>query len=178
MLDVAEIEYDARSDGETRTGLQNALQCAQLAENEGASPALITAALLHSANSDPSGETARTHGRAEDQQGEGAAETFLSKWFGPEVSEPVRLNAAARRYLSAVEPGYYDGLSPASRRMLMRAGGPMGSAEAAAFEADPFAADALRLLRWQDRCNAEEAPTRNLAHFLPYAMGCMRWAER
>jgi len=171
LLDVAEMEYHARSESETRTGLQNALQCAELAEDEGAPPALIMAALLLSAAVNSAGDAGAA---ADGEQAESAVQAFLPKWFGPEVSEPVRLNTAARRYLSAVQPGYFDGLSPASRHMLMRAGGPMGSMEAADFEAEPYAADALRLLGWRDRCEAAEAPTRSLSHFLRYAVDCAR----
>ena len=50
-----------------------------------------------------------TDNRHSDQ---GAA--WLAQWFGPEVTEPVRLHVAAKRYLCTTEAGYCDRLSPAS----------------------------------------------------------------
>jgi len=58
--------------------------------------------------------------------------------LGERVSRLVRLHAAARRYLAAVSPGR-GVLGPAHRV------GPMTPAEAAAFERDPLAADAVTL---------------------------------
>jgi predicted HD phosphohydrolase len=39
---------------------------------------------------------------------------WLAAWFGPDVTEPIRLHVAAKRYLCVVEPDYFDRLSPAS----------------------------------------------------------------
>ena len=178
LYELIEQRGETLYGGEAVTQLQHALQCAQLAEDEGAPPALITAALLHNAAVSPAGNADETRKSANDGQVEGTAEAFLSQWFGPDVREPLRLNTQARRYLSAVETGYLDGLPSASHYTLMHAGGPMSAVETTAFEAESYAADALRLLRWQDRCARANAPTRNLAHFLAYAMGCMRWAAR
>jgi len=168
LLDVVERQWRVRADDEAATPLKRALQCAQLAENEGASAPLITAALLHDiARRD--GEDASEGGQA----GE-SGKRVLANWFGPEVCEPVRLLPEARRYLSAVEPGYLDGLPAASVDSVMRAGGPMNGAETTAFEAHPFAHDALRLLRWSDRAGAAQTNAANLSHFLRYAVDCAR----
>ena len=37
---------------------------------------------------------------------------WLGQWFGPAVTEPVRLHVAAKRYLCATAPGYFGLLSP------------------------------------------------------------------
>jgi len=160
--------------GEAVTQLQHALQCAQLAEEDGASPALITAALLHDVGHLLEGdfEDAPEHG--EDRRHEELGDAFLSKWFGPEVTEPVRLHVAAKRYLCAVEPGYFDALSPMSKHTLMLQGGPMSDAEIAEFEASPHAKDAVRLRRWDDLGKDPETRTASLAHFLSYAVCCVR----
>ena len=50
---------------------------------------------------------------------------WLSPWFGPAVTEPIRLHVAAKRYLCAVEPGYFERLSEASVFTLSVQGGPM-----------------------------------------------------
>ncbi len=76
---------------------------------------------------------------------------WLAQWFGPGVTEPVRLHVAAKRHLCAVEPGYFGGLSPASVHRLRIQGGPMTPAESAEFEASPWCQPALRLRRWTTR---------------------------
>ena len=164
--------------GEPVTQLQHALQCAQLAENEGASPALITAALLHDVGHllEDDFEDAPEHD--EDRRHEEVGDAFLSKWFGADVSEPARLHVAAKRYLCAVEPGYFDALSPASQHSLMLQGGPMSAAELAEFEAGPYAEQAVRLRRWDDRGKDPNMKTARLSHFLSYAICCVRPGAR
>jgi gamma-butyrobetaine dioxygenase len=66
------------------------------------------------------------------------------------VTEPIRLHVAAKRYLCAVDPSYLEGLSPASSLSLKLQGGPMDAGEVAAFEANTFARDAVRLRHWDD----------------------------
>lgn len=168
MLDVVERQWRVRAEDEAETPLKRALQCAQLAENEDASASLITAALLH--------DIARRGGEdaSEDGQADEGGEHVLASWFGPEVCEPVRLLPEARRYLSAVEPGYLDGLPATSLDAVMRGGGPMNGAETTGFEAHPFAHDALRLLRWTDRAVSAQTKAASLAHFLRYAVDCAR----
>jgi predicted HD phosphohydrolase len=63
--------------------------------------------------------------------------------LGERVSRLVRLHAAARRYLASVSPGL--GPSAWGASGPARPGGPMTPAEAAAFERDPLAADAVTL---------------------------------
>ena len=168
MLDVVERQWRVHAGDESATPLKRALRCAQLAENEGASAPLIAAALLHDiARRDD--QEGRNNGQADER-----AEHVLAKWFGPEVCEPVRLLPEARRYLSAVEPGYIDGLSRETSCGMMRDGGPMSGAEATAFEAEPYAGDALRLLRWTDCADTPDGTTGSLAYFLRYAVDCTR----
>ena len=67
------------------------------------------------------------------------------------MTEPVRLHVAAKRYLCATEPGYFGLLSQESVRTLVAAGRPDDArSEAAAFEALPFAAEAVAVRRWDD----------------------------
>ena len=74
---------------------------------------------------------------------------FLSEAFGPAVAEPVALHVAAKRYLVAVNPDYYERLSADSRRSLRLQGGPM-SVRSRLFMQQPFARDALRVRAWDD----------------------------
>lgn len=168
MLDVVERQWRVHAEDESATPLKRALCCAQLAESEGAKAPLIAAALLHDmAPRDK--EEARNNAQAGKR-----AEHVLAKWFGPEVCEPVRLLPEARRYLSAVEPSYLDGLSQEAHCVMMNDGGPMSGAQATAFEAEPYAGDALQLLSWTDRADTSAGTTASLAHFLRYAVDCAR----
>jgi predicted HD phosphohydrolase len=66
------------------------------------------------------------------------------------VTEPARLHVTAKRYLCAVESGYRAALSPASQLSLDLQGGLLDPAEIAAFEQEPFFADAVLLRRFDD----------------------------
>jgi [1-hydroxy-2-(trimethylamino)ethyl]phosphonate dioxygenase len=136
--------------GERVTQAEHALQSAELAEAENASPALIVAALLHDV-----GHLIHTGGediaeRGIDARHEAIGATYLAKLFGPEVVEPVRLHVPAKRYLCAIDKGYWDDLSPASKRSLELQGGAFTPDEAEAFANLPQAQDAVRLRRWDD----------------------------
>ena len=82
----------------------------------------------------------------------------MSQYFGPELTEPVRMHVAAKRYLAATEDGYFDLLSDASKLSLKLQGGPMTPEQAQAFEAEPFFADAVRLRRWDEEGKIVELP--------------------
>src|SRR5690349_24326992 len=116
-------------------------QAGALAEAAGAPAPLVAAALLH--------DVGHLRSETDARHGTGGAR-WLAQWFGPEVTEPVRLHVAAKRYLCAVEPGYAETLSPASVYTLGVQGGPMRGAELAEFAAGPYADDACRLRRWDD----------------------------
>ena len=90
---------------------------------------------------------------------------MASQWFGEAVTEPVRLHVAAKRYLCAAEPGYFGLLSPESVRTLARQGGPMTPEQAAAFEALPFARDAVAIRRWDDEAKDPSVTPSAFAHF-------------
>jgi gamma-butyrobetaine dioxygenase len=92
---------------------------------------------------------------------------WLAQWFGPEVTEPVRLHVAAKRYLCGTDPGYYGLLSPASRCTLSVQGGPMGEEEARQFAAAPFARQAVLVRRWDDSAKQPGVTDGSLEHFLP-----------
>jgi phosphonate degradation associated HDIG domain protein len=146
--------------GERVTQLDHALQCASLAAEAGAADSLVAAALLHDYGHliDDRGHMAERDGLDGEHEAVGAA--ALVAWFGPAVTEPVALHVAAKRYLCAAEPGYFEALSPASQLSLELQGGPFAPAEAAAFIARPFAPDAVRLRRWDDWGKAIEPERR------------------
>jgi gamma-butyrobetaine dioxygenase len=85
-----------------------------------------------------------------DLQHEAVGARALARWFEPEVTNPIALHVAAKRYLCAVDPGYFGILSPGSVRSLELQGGPMTPEEVGRFEALPGAEAAARLRRWDE----------------------------
>lgn len=163
------LQAGARQYGEERVSqLEHALQCAYLAEQEGASSALIVACLLHDIGHLVDGGDEGTARRGIDAHHEVRGARFLSRWFGQAVAEPVRLHVAAKRYLCATEAGYFATLSPASVRSLAVQGGTFSAAQAEAFMQQPYAREAVALRRWDERAKDCEAHTPELSHFEPY----------
>ncbi len=160
--------------GEAVTQATHMLQAAALAEQAGAAPALIAAALLHDVGHFTGTVSGRDLMRGTDNRHSHQGATWLARWFGPEVTEPVRLHVDAKRYLCAVEPGYLEKLSPASVYTLGVQGGPMQAGEAAEFAASPFAADACQVRRWDDEAKVPDAPTPEFDHFVPVLAGLLR----
>ena len=136
--------------GEPVSQAEHALQAASLAERDGAPDTLIIAALLHDVGHLVLGNEADVADRGIDAHHEDAGAAWLADHFGAEVAGPARLHVAAKRYLCAVDPGYLDGLSDASKLSLTLQGGPMSPTDVARFEQDPYYAMAVRLRRWDD----------------------------
>ena len=135
---------------EAITELGHGLQCAALARRDGADDATLAAALLHDVGHLLVGDyfpIEATLGK--DWKHEEVGARYLERWFGPEVTEPVRMHVAAKRYLVGANPGAYP-LSPSSARSLEVQGGPMDAEEQAAFEALPGFEAAVAVRRWDD----------------------------
>ena len=152
---------------------EHALQCAALAEAAGARPTLIAGALLHDLGHllDKHAELGRRQpvDRLHEQIGAG----WVTRFFQPEVAAMVRLHVPAKRWLCQAEPGYFDTLSPASVRSLGLQGGPFSAEEAAAFRAQPHAADAIAVRRWDDLAKVPGRATPPLAHFIASLRVCL-----
>jgi phosphonate degradation associated HDIG domain protein len=151
--------------GERITQLDHALQCALLAEEEGAPDPLIAAALLHDYGHlfEGRGDAAEHFGRDARHEIHGAR--ALRRWFGADVTGPIALHVAAKRYLCAVEPGYEDALSPASTLSLRLQGGRFTPAQRQSFELRPYAADAVRLRHWDDSGKLVGRAVPSLEHY-------------
>lgn len=136
--------------GEAVTVAEHMLQCATLARAEGASDALVAAALLHDIGHLVGSNGEYSPGDVVDRAHERSGAAFLAADFPPEVVEPIRLHVAAKRYLCATDRAYFGRLSPASQHSLQLQGGPMSEAEVAAFEREAFHRDAIRVRLWDD----------------------------
>lgn len=148
------------------THLEHALQCAALAQTQGASPSLIVAALLHDI-----GHLMRDqndlHYRSVDLNHELRSIPVLEQFFGPAVTEPIRLHVLAKRYLCAVDPSYVVNLSTQAQLSLSLQGGCFLPHQAADFLSQPYAIEAVRLRRWDDMAHVPHCTTPPLEHFVP-----------
>jgi len=177
---VAELGALLETKGSHRYGLsdvnqlQHALQAALLAEQSGCGAALVTAALLHDIGHmvHDLGENPAKDGI--DDKHEEVGHAYLAALFGPEVTEPVRLHVAAKRYLCATEPDYFARLSSDSVLSLKLQGGPMTPDEVASFRASPHATAAVQLRRFDEGAKIADLRTPPVAHFLPYLRACLR----
>lgn len=149
---------------EAVTQQQHALQCAYLAEQAGASPALVAAALLHDLGHLLAPAASPKSAGADDLH-QFMALPFLRGVFPEAVLAPIRMHVDAKRYLCQADPGYWASLSPVSQRSLVLQGGPFPAEEAAAFIAQAFAADAVALRRWDDSAKNPEAFTPGWTHY-------------
>ncbi len=104
---------------------------------------------------------------------------WVAERFSPAVSEPVRMHVEAKRYLCATEADYHDRLSGASQYTLTKQGGPMTADEAARFAGRHYAADAVRLRRYEDgdgKRAGVEMP--ELSHFRSLLEHLQVWSGR
>jgi predicted HD phosphohydrolase len=141
------------------------LQTATVARASGAQEHLIAAALLHDVGYFLHGDAENSirEGRNIEHEALGAA--WLSRYFPEKVTQPVALHVEAKRYLCAVESGYFDCLSEASRLSLATQGGAMNAREAAAFAKMPAFEDSLILRRADDGGKDLAMQTPPLEHF-------------
>lgn len=160
--------------GEEVTMAQHMLQAAARAEEAGAPDALVAAALLHDLGHFHGPVSGAELMEGTDNRHSHTGADRLAEWFGPEVTEPIRLHVAAKRYLCAVEPGYFGRLSQASVYTLEVQGGPMSPDEVSAYEANPYAADGVAVRRWDDEGKDPEAPTPDFGHFRPLLTALLR----
>jgi predicted HD phosphohydrolase len=127
-------------DGEAVDLLEHQLQTAEGLERAGADDELICAGLLHDLGD----------GRVSPEEHAAWAAWLVQPLFGERVAWLIGAHADAKRYLCTVDPEYRRALSPVSQRTLIEQGGLMDEAEATAFAAHPWAADALLLRRCDD----------------------------
>ena len=163
-----------RFDEKNVTQLAHALQCAHQAEQAGASPAQITACLLHDIGHLINPDARDAIDRGEDAEHEVCALRYLEPWFYDDVLQPVRWHVDAKRYLTATDPAYFAMLSEGSVRSLEVQGGPFTPDEAAAFETIPHHEDAVKLRRWDEGAKSPTAKTPPLTHFQQYVEASLK----
>lgn len=145
--------------GEDVSMAQHMLQAAGLARAAGAADHLVVAALLHDIGHFTGVISGRELMAGKENHHDDTGADWLALSFGPEVTEPVRMHVAAKRYLCTKDPAYIGALSEASVYTLKLQGGPMTDEETKAFEGSPYFSDAVALRRWDDMAKDANAPT-------------------
>jgi phosphonate degradation associated HDIG domain protein len=153
--------------GEPVTMAEHMLQGAWFAEAEGASDELVAAALLHDIGHYTSEFGAYSPDDVADKHHDEAGAAVLAPFFPPVITECVRLHVAAKRYLCATDPAYFGKLSPASVHTLALQGGPMSAEEVAAFRANPFHDEAVRVRRWDEAGKVAGMRTKTFRDYVP-----------
>ena len=119
--------------------------------------------LLHQLGHVPTAESV-------DDGHEAAGHRYLARWFAPQLTEPVRLHVAAKRYLCATELGYFGKLSADSVLSLALQGGPMSRTETEAFYGTPHWREAVQLRRYDEAAKVRNFDPPEIAHFLPHVV--------
>jgi phosphonate degradation associated HDIG domain protein len=166
--------FGAETYGEDLSIERHMLQSASLAQSLGASDPVVAAALLHDIGYflQADSEDPAQAGRDTPHEVLGAA--WLSRAFDEDVTAPIALHVQAKRYLCAIEPGYFDQLSDASRLSLAVQGGVMEEAEVAAFAREPAFEAALLLRRCDDRGKDVVVRTQDIGQFRALLTSCRR----
>lgn len=174
LLDALGHSAARQYGGEPVSELAHSLQCADLAQEAGADEELVLACLLHDVGRyavDPaligdSMEPGQGGGPGARGHHEVGAE-LIAPYVPGRVAWLVGMHADAKRYLCAVEHGYCDALTPASKHTLTLQGGIMSPEEVARHSRHPWFGDALRLRRWDDQAKVVGKPTRPLGAWEP-----------
>lgn len=142
--------------GESISQLEHCLQAAYHAKQSGADDETVLAALLHDVGQFlPLKDVQEMQVDGVGSVGRIGHETIgkeylLREGFSRKVAELVGAHVVAKRYLTAMEPGYLDALSSASKRSLEFQGGPFTKDQVEAFQKDPHWREKIALRKFDD----------------------------
>ncbi|WP_171131993.1 MULTISPECIES: HD domain-containing protein [unclassified Ruegeria] len=153
--------------GEPVTMAQHMLQGATIAEQNNMPEEIIVGALLHDIGHFTSEFGSYHPDDTEDRHHEDAGAAVLEQFFPSVITDCCRYHVAAKRYLCATKPAYFDRLSAASVHTLELQGGPMSAEEVATFQANPNL-EAIIQVRYLDEAGkSPDMDTPDFAHFAP-----------
>ncbi|MGI9421292.1 MAG: (R)-1-hydroxy-2-trimethylaminoethylphosphonate oxygenase [Geminicoccaceae bacterium] len=153
--------------GEALTISEHMLQAAQLAESAHAGDDLVAAALLHDIGHYTNEFPEDAQDRGIDTVHEEAGAVVLEPYFPAVVVDCIRQHVAAKRYLCATDPSYFDRLSTASVHTLNLQGGPMDAEEVESFRAHPHLDAIVQVRIWDDEAKEKDLPTPDFDHYAP-----------
>lgn len=167
LADIFERRGSEAYLGEPVTMAQHMLQGATMAETQGLPEDVIVAALLHDIGHFTSEFGTYHPDDTEDRHHEDAGAEVLSDFFPSVVIDCVKYHVAAKRYLCATRPDYFDRLSGASVHTLSLQGGPMDVDEVAAFEANPNLKKIIQVRYLDEAGKRPDMETPSFSHFAP-----------
>ena len=153
--------------GEPVTMAEHMLQGATIAEQNGQDEIIIVAALLHDIGHFTSEFGTFTMDDTEDRHHEEAGARVLEEFFPSVVTDCVRYHVAAKRYLCATKPEYFNRLSEASIHSLNLQGGPMSAEEAAAIAKNPNLKEIIAVRYLDEAGKYADMATPDFWHFAP-----------
>ncbi|KAF9371250.1 hypothetical protein CPB97_002128 [Podila verticillata] len=168
--------------GEDISQLEHSLQTAQQARDAQADDETVIAALLHDIGqfcdrqaamdimaeaSDLQDKTESTSTVKVGVKGhEYIGGQYLRRLgFSENVAQLVEAHVVAKRYLTATDKAYYDGLSSASKASLKYQGGPFSEDQVKEFERDPLFRKKVQLRLWDDKAKVTGLDLPGLASY-------------
>ncbi|WP_264213555.1 (R)-1-hydroxy-2-trimethylaminoethylphosphonate oxygenase [Leisingera thetidis] len=163
--------FDRRGDeeylGEPVTMTEHMLQGATIAEANGQPEEIIVGALLHDIGHFTSEFGTFSMDDTEDRFHEEAGAEVLEQFFPSVITDCVRYHVAAKRYLCATKPEYFNRLSEASIHSLNLQGGPMNAAEVAEMEKNPNLRQIIAVRYLDEAGKRADMETPDYWHFAP-----------
>ena len=153
--------------GEPVTMGQHMLQGATLAEQNEELDEIVVGALLHDIGHFTSEFGTFSMDDTEDRYHENAGAAVLEKFFPRVITDCCRYHVAAKRYLCATDPLYFNKLSDASVHSLNLQGGPMSETEVKEFERNPNFNKILTVRLYDDAGKIPDMDTPSFWHFAP-----------
>ncbi|PSL20102.1 (R)-1-hydroxy-2-trimethylaminoethylphosphonate oxygenase [Shimia abyssi] len=165
LADIFERRGGEEYLGEPVTMAEHMLQGATMAEQNNQTDEIIVAALLHDIGHFTSEFGTFSMSDTEDRYHEDAGAQVLERFLPPVITDCVRYHVAAKRYLCATKPDYFDRLSDASIHSLNLQGGPMSPDEVTAFEQNPHLREIIQVRYLDDAGKRDDMDTPGFAHF-------------
>ncbi|UWQ64361.1 HD domain-containing protein [Leisingera caerulea] len=163
--------FDRRGDeeylGEPVTMAEHMLQGATIAEQNGQPEEIIVGALLHDIGHFTSEFGMFSMDDTKDRYHEEAGAEVLEQFFPSVITDCVRYHVAAKRYLCATKPEYFNRLSEASIHSLNLQGGPMNAEEVAEFEKNPNLKQIIAVRYLDEAGKRADMETPDYWHFAP-----------
>jgi len=153
--------------GEPVTMGQHMLQGATMAEQSKEPDDIIIGALLHDIGHFTSELGTFSMEDKEDRYHEDAGAVLLEHFFPKVITDCCRYHVAAKRYLCATNPEYFQKLSAASIHSLNLQGGPMSETEIKEFERNPNLKKILTVRLYDDAGKIPDMDTPSFWHFAP-----------
>ena len=171
IVDFIGSIFEKRGDeeylGEPVTMGQHMLQGATMAEKSREPDEIIIGTLLHDIGHFTSEFGTFSMEDTEDRYHEDAGAAVLEQFFPKVITDCCRHHVAAKRYLCATDPEYFQKLSTASIHSLNLQGGPMSEAELKDFEKNPNLKKILKVRLYDDAGKIPGMVTPSFWHFAP-----------